>query len=76
MDIAKRDPFRELHISCSDTAVFILLLNFYEQLNIRTIFRMGKTSNSRDIDVGLAYEALGEDKCIALPGFMRLQVVT
>ena len=32
MDIAKLDPLRELYISCSDTDVFILLLNFYYRL--------------------------------------------
>ena len=69
IDVARRDPFRELDISCSDTNVFVLLLNFYKQLNIRTVFRMSKGNNIRDIDVGTAYKALGEDRCLALPGF-------
>ena len=31
IDVTKRDSFIELYISCSDTDVFVLLLNFYKQ---------------------------------------------
>ena len=39
MDVFRRDPFSELTISCSDTDVVLILLNYFEQLPSTTIFK-------------------------------------
>ena len=69
IDVAKNDPFQELIVCSPDTDVFLLLIAFYKSLCTRTLFRTGKGSNNRDIDIGAAYEALGEEKASALIGF-------
>ena len=65
IDVAKKNPFTQLHLSCSDTDVFLLLLNYYQLICNSTIFR----TKTRDIDVGSTYNNLGEEKCAALLGF-------
>ena len=65
IDVAKKNPFTQLHISCSDTDVFLLLLNYYQLICNSTVFR----TKTRDIDVGSTYNNLGEEKCAALLGF-------
>ena len=37
IDVAKRDPFQDLYIDCCDTAVFLLLLHYFEKLCMRTV---------------------------------------
>ena len=39
VDVFGRDPFSELTISCSDTDVLLILLNYFEQLPSTTIFK-------------------------------------
>ena len=39
IDVCKRDPFSELTISCSDTDVLLILLNYFEQLPSTTVFK-------------------------------------
>ena len=69
IDVAKDDPFQELIVCSPDTDVFLLLISFYKSLCTHTLFRTGKASNNRDIDIGAAYEALGEEKASALIDF-------
>ena len=45
-----------------DITHYMLLISFYKSLCTRTLFRTGKGSNNCDIDIGAAYEALGEEK--------------
>ena len=66
LNVAKRDPFREVYVLCSDTDVLLLLMNYYEELCAKTVF---KGNNSRDIDIGKAFEGLGQDKVKSLLGF-------
>ena len=42
IDVCKRDPFSELTISCSDTDVPLILLNYFEQLPSTTVFKTTK----------------------------------
>ena len=37
--MSKNDPFTELVISCSDTDVLLILLNYFEDINGCTIFK-------------------------------------
>ena len=39
MDVGRRDPFSKLKISCSDTDVLLILLNYFEQLPSATVFK-------------------------------------
>ena len=66
LDVAKRNPFQETYVLCSDTDVLLLLLSYYEELCAKTVF---KGNDSRDIDIGKAFESLGPDKVKALLGF-------
>ena len=61
----------EVCILSPDTDVFLLLIQFYPQLCASTIFRTGKTTNIRDIDIdiGIMYETLGPSHAEALLGF-------
>ena len=61
------NPFQELIVCSPDTDVLLLLKFFYQELYTRTIFRTG--NRIRDINIGLVYEMLGEEKSKALLGF-------
>ena len=39
IDVCRRDPFSELTISCSDTDVLLIVLNYFKQLPSITIFK-------------------------------------
>ena len=65
IEVAKRNPFCQLYVACSDTDVLLLLLYFYPQICNNTAFH----ATTRDIDVGCAYNALGNEKSMALLGF-------
>ena len=65
IEVAKRNPFCQLYVACSDTDVLLLLLYFYPQICNNTVFR----ATTREIDVGCAYNALGNEKSMALLGF-------
>ena len=39
IDVCKRDPFTVLTISCSDTNVLLILLNYFDQLPCTTTFK-------------------------------------
>ena len=67
--ITRLNPFQELVVCSPDTDVLLLLIYFYEQLCPSTIFRTGRTNQVRDINIGLAHEALGEERSKALLGF-------
>ena len=57
-------------ISCSDTDVLLILLNYFDSICLSTIFR----TSSHDMPLGFSYEKLGEVKCMALLGFHALTV--
>ena len=65
IEVAKRNPFCKLYVACSDTDVLLLLLYFYPQICNNTVFR----ATTREIDVGCAYNALGNEKSMTLVGF-------
>ena len=64
-DVAKRNLFCQLYVACSDTDVLLLLLHFYLQIYNNTVFH----AITREIDVGHAYNALGNKTSMALLGF-------
>ena len=39
MNVCSRDTFSELMITCSDTDVMLILLNYFEQLPSTTVFK-------------------------------------
>ena len=39
LDVSKRNPFTDMVISCSDTDVLLILLNYFEDLTSSTIFK-------------------------------------
>ena len=63
-DVAKSNPFCQLYVACSDTDVLLLLLYFYPQICNNTIFH----AITREIDVGCAYNALGNERSRVLLG--------
>ena len=65
IDVAKRNPFCQLYVACLDTDVLLLLLHFYPQICNNTVFH----SITWEIDVGCAYNALGNKKGMVLLGF-------
>ena len=65
IEVAKRNPFCQLYVACSDTDVLLLLLYFYLQICNNTVFH----ATTREINVGCAYNALGNEKSMALLGF-------
>ena len=65
IEVAKRNPFCQLYVACSDTDVLLLLLYFYLQICNNTVFH----ATTREINVGCAYNALGNEKIMALLGF-------
>ena len=67
--ITRLNPFQELVVCSPDTDVLLLLIYFHEQLCSSTIFRTGRSNQVRDINIGLAHEALGEERSKALLGF-------
>ena len=69
IEVAHMNPFQELIVCSPDTDVLLLLIFFYQELCTHTIFRTGSGNRIRDINIGLVYEMLGEEKCKALLGF-------
>jgi hypothetical protein len=69
IDVSQSNPFRDVIISCSDTDV--LLINYYNELCINTIFR----TREHDMPLRLASEKLGNEKCKANWDFMDQPVV-
>ena len=63
-DVAKSNPFCQLYVACSDTDVLLLLLYFYPQICNNTIFH----AITREIDVGCAYNTLGNERSRVLLG--------
>ena len=68
IDVTQRDPSTDLMISCSDTDVLLILLNYFDSICLSTIFR----TSSHDMPLRFSYEKLGEVKCKALLGFHAL----
>ena len=64
LNVAKSSPFCQVYVACSDTDVALLLLYFYPQICNNTIFH----AITREIDVGCAYNALGNEKSKVLLG--------
>ena len=50
IDVAKRNPFCQLYVTCSDTDILLLLLHFYLQICNNPVFH----AIAREIDVGCA----------------------
>ena len=69
IDVAQRNPLRELCVFSPDTDVFLLLIHYYNGLPTRTKFITGKVNARRSIDIGKAFEALRSEKRAALLGF-------
>ena len=65
IDASQSNSFRDIIISCSDTDVLLILLNYYNELCTNTIF----LTREHDMPLRLAYEKLGNEKCKALLGF-------
>ena len=65
IDVAKRNPFCQLYVACSDTDVLLLRLHFYLQIYNNTVFH----AIAREIDVGHAYNVLGNKNSMVLLGF-------
>ena len=66
IDVCKRDSFTELTISCSDTDVLLIFLNYFGQLPSTTTFKTTHFQyNLRSI-----YEKFAPRVCTALLGFM------
>ena len=66
IDVAKRDPFCDLTIKCSDTDVLLLLLHYFKDLPSTTTF---ETNEKKKFLLGQLSECIGEEKCAALLGF-------
>ena len=62
IDVAKSNSFSQLYVACSDTDVSLLYLYFYPQICNNTLFHV----ITREIGVGCAYNALGNEKRKAL----------
>ena len=68
IDVCRRDPFSELTISCSDTDVLLILLNYFEQLPSTAIFKTTEHCyNLRQI-----FERFTPRVCKALLGFHEI----
>ena len=65
VDASKSNPFCQLYIACWNTDVLLLLLYFYPQICYNTVFH----ATTRGIDLGCAYNALENEKRMALLGF-------
>ena len=64
IDVANSNPFCQLYVAFPDTDVLLLLLHFYRRMCNNTIFH----AIAREINVGCAYKALGNEKSEALLG--------
>ncbi|XP_057300399.1 uncharacterized protein LOC130631667 [Hydractinia symbiolongicarpus] len=69
MDVAQQSPLTSCIVYSPDTDVFLLLIYYYEMLPINTIFRTGRVSTLRDIDIRNCFEALGAVHAKAILGF-------
>lgn len=69
LDVAAKDPHCDLRIVSPDTDVLLLLIYYYPQLCIRTVFKGRKGKDIRKIEIGKAYEALTPKYASALLGF-------
>ena len=65
IEVAKRNPFCQLYVACSDTDVLLLLLYFYPQICNNTVFQ----ATTGEIDIGYACNALQNKKSMGLLGF-------
>ena len=65
IDVAKRNPFCQLHVACSDTDVLLLHLYFYSQICNNAVIH----AITPEIDVKCVYNALRNEKSMALLGF-------
>ena len=68
IDVTQRDPSTDLVISCSETDVLLILLNYFDSICLNTIFR----ASSHGMPLRFSDETLGEVKCKALLGFHAL----
>ena len=68
IDVTQRNPSTDVVISCSDTDVLLILLNYFDSICLSTTFR----TSSHDMPLRFAYENLEEIKCKALLGFHAL----
>ena len=64
IDVCKRDPFTKLTISCSDTDVLLILLNYFDQLPSTTTFK----TTHHQYNLHSIYEKFTR-VCTALLGF-------
>ena len=64
IDVPKSNPFCQLYVGCSDTDVLLLSLYFHQQICNNTIFH----AITWEIDVGCAYNVLGNEKSKELLG--------
>ena len=70
VDVARKNPFQDLVVVSPDTdLVLLLLIAFYKSLCANTVFKTGKGNSIRYLDVGTMYEALGEERALALLSF-------
>ena len=65
IDVAKRNPFCQLYVACSDTDVLLLHLYFYSQICNNAVIH----AITPEIDVKCVYNALRNEKSMALLGF-------
>ena len=63
--VRKRDSFTELTISCSDSDVLLVLLNYFDQLPSTTTFK----ATNRRYNLHSIYEKFTPLMCTALLGF-------
>ena len=69
LQMSAENPFIELYVSSPDTDVLRLLLHYFHELCCHTIFRTGRGANIRDINIGAAFEAIGEKHAASILGF-------
>ena len=59
-------------VESPDTDVFLLMISMYHLLPPNISFKTGKGDKTREIDIGLVCQALGEKHALALLGFHAL----
>lgn len=69
IEVAQRSPFTECVIYSPDTDVFLLLVHYYPKLPPATKFQTGRGNDSRLIDIGNCFEAIGPLRASAVLGF-------
>ena len=69
LQMSAQNPFMELYVSSPDTDVLVLLLHHFPELCCHTMFRTGRGASIRDINIGAAFEAIGEKYAAAILGF-------